>query len=184
MASDRARPHQQRLAHSPRPRHRDRFPDAGVIFHLGLFTERRTLHLKPFAVARAVARALRRADEDQYTETLAWVVLPDQVQWLFVLRDFTTLSRPVREVKASSEREIAPMIEPYGPIWQPAFAETRIKDLEAAERLALDVVLTRAGSKPAGDPGAWSHWDAIWTQRWMEQSLLPGRSDQIGQTGR
>jgi hypothetical protein len=143
---------------SPR-RRGPRFPDVGGVFRVTLFTERRIGHLKPFPVARLVVDALRASDAEQLSETLAFAVLPDQVQWLFVLGDFTTLSATVKKVKARSEAGIVPRIMLPGPLWQPAFAEERLVDRTAAEPVAEAIALAPVHGGQAETPGAWPHWD-------------------------
>jgi hypothetical protein len=136
-----------------------RFPDVGGIFRISLFTERRVGHLRPLPVARTVIRALRASDDEALSDTLAFAVLPDQVQWLFVLGDFTTLAAVVKKVKARSEGEIATRLMLPGPLWQPAFAEERIADDAAAERVAEAMLEAPLDAGCAETPGAWPHWD-------------------------
>lgn len=93
------------------------------------------------------------------SETLAWAVLPDQVQWLFVLGDFTTLSATVKKVKARCEAEIVPRIMLPTPLWQPAFAEERLPDREAADPVAEAIVTAPVQAGHAESPAAWPHWD-------------------------
>ena len=142
------------------PRRRgDRFPDVGGVFRVSLFTERRIGHLRPFPVARIVIQALQASDAEKLSETLAFSVLPDQVQWLFVLGDFTTLSATVKKVKARSEAEIVPRIMLPSPLWQPAFAEERLADRAAAEPVAEAMLRAPLQAGLAETPGAWPHWD-------------------------
>ena len=142
-----------------RPPRGDRFPDAGRSFHVTLFTERRTRHLSPLPVARSVVRALAAAAAEALTRTLAWTVLPDQVQWVFVLGDFTELARPIRAVKTRSAAEIVPRLMLAGPLWQPAFAEERLPDDAAVEARARAVVAAPLHKRLVREIGAWSHWD-------------------------
>ena len=99
------------------------------------------------------------SDAEALTTTLAYAVLPDQVQWLFVLRDFTLLREPVRRVKARTAREIVPRIFLPGPLWQPAFAEDRPPDRAAAEASAAAIIRAPVRHGHADRAGDWPHWD-------------------------
>lgn len=137
----------------------DRFPDVGGVFRVTLFTERRIGHLRPFPIARIAIRALQASDAEKLSETLAFAVLPDQVQWLFVLGDFTTLSATVKKVKARAADEIVPRIMLPSPLWQPAFAEERLADRAAAESVAEAMLRAPLQAGLAETPGTWPHWD-------------------------
>lgn len=136
-----------------------RFPDVGIIFRVSLFTERRVGHLRPLPVARTVVRALRASDDEALSDTLAYAILPDQVQWLFVLGDFTTLAAVAKKVKARCEAELAARLMLPGPLWQPAFAEERISDQSAAERVAEAMLQAPLEAGHAATHAAWPHWD-------------------------
>ena len=142
-----------------RPLKRDRFPDANGIFHVSWCTERRVRYLEPLQAGRAVVHALRASDADALTETLTYVVLADQVHWLFVLGDFVALSRPVRQVKQASEAAIRRTFPFSGPLWQPAFAEVPVSDLDAAAELARQLVMEPVRRRQSPAAGAWPHWD-------------------------
>ena len=146
-----------------RPPPRDRFPDADGIFHISWCTERRIRYLKPFEAGRAVVRAMRASDAQALTDTLAYVVMADQVHWLFVLGDFTELSRPVRQVKLASEAAVRQAFPFTGPLWQPAFAEVPLDDLDAAEALAEQLVMEPVRRRQSPAAAAWPHWDTRFT---------------------
>lgn len=141
------------------PYRRDRYPDANGIFHISWCTERRIRYLKPFEAGRAVVRAMRASDAQALTDTLAYVVMADQVHWLFVLGDFTELSRPVRQAKRASEAAVRRAFPFTGPLWQPAFAEVPLDDLDAAEALAQQLVMEPVRRRQSPVAAAWPHWD-------------------------
>ena len=146
-----------------RPQQRDRFPDANGIFHISWCTERRIRYLKPFQAGRSVVRALRASDAEALTDTLAYVVMADQVHWVFVLGDFAALSQPVRRVKRASETAIRRAFPFAGPLWQPAFAEVPVRDLNAAADLTRQLVMEPVRRRQSPAAGAWSHWDTRFT---------------------
>ena len=161
-----------------------RYPDAGRLFHLVLFTERRTGHLRPFPVARALVGALRSVEAEGLSETHAYLVMPDQLQWLLRLGSFAELARTVRLLKQRSERAITARLMLPGPLWAPAWAEVPIDeetDLVARTRSIFGLV------DGSGNPDAarhWPHWDCPNGERWLPEgrfdALLQPRSGEAG----
>ncbi len=68
-------------------------------------------------VGRIVVRALMHDLEDR-TETLAFVVMPDHVHWLFRLLDDASLSDVVRRFKGLSARRVNDKLNRQGSVWQ------------------------------------------------------------------
>ncbi|MGB5257531.1 MAG: transposase, partial [Woeseiaceae bacterium] len=79
---------------------------ANQIYHISSAIRDGRHFLCPFECRRAVVRSLRREQEANHTETLAFVVMPDHFHWLFSLEGRRSLSVSVTTVKSFSAREI------------------------------------------------------------------------------
>lgn len=124
--------------------------------------------------AGAVIEAIRASDRAKRTLTLAWVVMPDHLHWLFQLRQ-ATLSSCLREMKAASARQIHLQKRTHGRIWQPGYHDHAVRDHESLHGLAAYILRNpvRAGLCPHS--GDYRHSWCRWPDRMDEPAhpLLP-----------
>jgi len=99
---------------------------AGVIYMVTTVTVLRRPVFTMEAAARAMESTLRAADASGDVESLAWVVMPDHVHWLFELRA-DTLSRVVQRLKSRSARDINVLCGTRGALWQPGFYDRQVR---------------------------------------------------------
>ena len=96
------------------------------------------------------------------TETLAYVVMPDHVHWLFQLNEGGSLERIIRRVKGVSARKINLRLNREGSIWQHGFFDHAVRNQKDVKPIARYIIANplRAGlvSRLADYP----HWDAVW----------------------
>lgn len=113
------------------------------------------------ADARAVIDALRESDRQRCTCTLAWVVMPDHLHWLFLLRQ-STLAGCMRGMKASAAKAINRRNGAVGAVWQAGYHDHAIRDEESLRAIARYILHNpvRAGlcEYPAEYPHAWCRW--------------------------
>ncbi|HEY1102447.1 MAG TPA: transposase, partial [Burkholderiaceae bacterium] len=111
--------------------------------------------------ARIVIDALRESDRRRCTSTLAWVVMPDHLHWLFLLRQ-GTLADCMRGMKASAGKAINRHNGAAGPVWQAGYHDHAIRTEESLHASARYIVHNpvRAGlcQHPADYPHAWCRW--------------------------
>ncbi|ODU51826.1 transposase [Thermomonas sp. LB-4] len=111
--------------------------------------------------ARIVIDALRESDRRRCTSTLAWVVMPDHLHWLFLLRQ-GTLAGCMRGMKASAGKAINRHNGAAGPVWQAGYHDHAIRTEESLHAAARYIVHNpvRAGlcQHPADYPHAWCRW--------------------------
>ncbi len=123
-----------------------------------------TTHHFPFfnhyANAQEVVRWLRASDAEKRTESLAWVVMPDRVHWLFRLRK-DRLSAVVKSLKSRSAHALNQRNATGGSIWQPGYHEQRQCERQLLAR-ATDILSSpmRAGLARGlhSYPFAWCRW--------------------------
>ena len=87
---------------SPRPGscalRRGRVSQQGCIYHVTTCTYLRQMFFGSISVGRCVVRALRDAERQQIARTLAFVVMPDHLHWLFELQS-PSLAAAVGQMK-------------------------------------------------------------------------------------
>lgn len=119
-----------------------------------LFTE--------FVPARLVVSEMRRLHDLGLVSSLAWVLMPEHLHWMFALGTARTLSQVVQLLKGRSARRLGELTPHVGPVWQPNFFDRAVRrddDLAKAARYIVANPLRRGLVNRIGD---WPHWDAIW----------------------
>ncbi len=91
--------------------------------------------------------ALRHEHEAGNIDSLAFVVMPDHLHWLFALSVDKKVSECVRNVKCQSARLINKRLRRKGTIWQKGFYDRAIRRDDDVVRVARYIIadLWRAG---------------------------------------
>ncbi|MCD7099326.1 transposase [Stenotrophomonas sp. MMGLT7] len=123
-------------------------------------SSRRRLFLEETAAVAAIDE-IRRHERDGWMHSLAWVLMPDHLHWLFALNK-DSLSRCMQSYKSRSAQAINASLRRRGRIWQPGFYDHRVRDDEDQRCLALYVVTNpiRAGlvKRASEYPYGWCRW--------------------------
>jgi putative transposase len=142
-------PHQKNLR-------KGRYSSDNQIYHITTTTLSRVPVFKDFYAARMLVNILKTSDELNNTSTLAFVVMPDHIHWLFQLNQKQSLSKLIQGIKSISSRA-------YGkPIWQTGYYDHAIRKDEDIVNIARYIIANpiRAGLvKRVGD---YPHWHAVW----------------------
>lgn len=140
---------------------RGRISSAGSYYVVTTVTARRARLFVDTANAKEVIHWLRASDEQGRTESMAWVVMPDHIHWMFCLRD-TPLSIVMRTFKSRSAKALNQLNGRQGTVWQPGYYDQLQRDerqlmAEATYILANPV---RAGLATGMNsyPFAWCRW--------------------------
>jgi putative transposase len=134
---------------------RSRHSQVGRVYHVVFSTRDRAPVFIDFTKARMMTACLERSALQSISDTLAFVVMPDHVHWLFVLK-FGSISQCVQRVKAQYSRDSGESI------WGVGFYDHAIRmdeDLKAAARYIVANPLRAGLVENVGD---YSHWDAAW----------------------
>ena len=126
-----------------------------------LTAQRKRIFENPF-LAREVIAALRAQDLSGATRTLAFVVMPDHVHWLFELSTRATVSRVVKQVKGSSALRINLRLGREGSVWQPSFHDHALRDEECLMSAARYVIMNPVRAALVKRVGDYPHWDSVW----------------------
>lgn len=131
-------------------------------YHVTACTEARRPIFRDFACARLLVAEMRRLHEEEILGSLAWVIMPDHLHWLFQLYEGETLSSIVKRVKARSSLAIGRHIELGGPVWQRGFHDHAIRRDEDILVVARYIVANPLRAGLVKHLGEYPLWDAIW----------------------
>lgn len=123
-----------------------------------------------FRLARTAIQALRDCDAAGVSETVAFVLMPDHLHWLMILRS-ASLEAVMRRFKSVSARAVNRLCaRPGMPLWQSGYHDHALRtdeDLRAAARYLVANPVRAGLVQSVMD---YPHWDAIWL--WKRSGLL------------
>jgi REP element-mobilizing transposase RayT len=128
---------------------------SGAIYHVTTVTLRREPLFSDLQKGRVVVRQLRTLQEEGRADTLCFVVMPDHLHWLMVLRR-SDLSDTVRRLKGRSARLIGHSV------WQPNFHDHALRKDEDARTVARYIVANPLRAGLVARLENYPLWDAVW----------------------
>ena len=139
-----------------------RFSGQYQIYHITTRTRDREPFFLDLTLGRAVVRSLKREDDAGHTKTLAFVVMPDHLHWLFQLAGTRSLSVSVNTIKSFASRTINQIIGRSGPVWQKGFHDHALRDEEDLAAIARYIVANPLRAGLARKVADYPLWDAVW----------------------
>ena len=107
-------------------------------------------------------RTLRHEHDAGHVDSLAFVVMPDHLHWLFSLCGNKTVSECIRNVKCQSARLVNASLRSKGPVWQKGFYDRAIRKDEDLVRVAQYIVANPWRAGIVDSIRDYTLWDAKW----------------------
>ena len=105
---------------------------------------------------------MRALHDDEAVCSLAWVVMPDHVHWLFQLGEYMDLSAAIKRFKARSARRVNDYLHRQGALWQKSFYDHALRKDEDVQGVARYIVANPLRAGLVEHVGDYPLWDAIW----------------------
>lgn len=131
-------------------------------FVTSVLAERERRYFADFSCARLVVEEMRALHDDEAVCSLAWVIMPDHIHWLFQLGDGMDLSAAVKRFKARSARRVNDHLHRQGALWQKSFYDHALRDGEDVRGIARYIVANPLRAGLVEHIGDYPLWDAIW----------------------
>jgi REP element-mobilizing transposase RayT len=142
------------------PRQQDlrkgRFSQNNQIYHITTNTLKRMPIFLSFDMARIMVSVLKQSDALNHTQTLAFVVMPDHIHWLFQLNLNQTLATLIQSVKSVSAHTLGQTI------WQAGYYDHAIRKDEDIRGIARYIIANPVRAGLVKKVGDYPHWDAVW----------------------
>jgi len=138
-----------------------RFSEYGRAYSLTIVTEKRIPHFNDFAVARSLINEMRKMENSGQLESLAWVIMPDHLHWLLVLKS-DNLSELMRLFKGISSQALNQKLHKQGAFWQRGLYDHAIRKEEEIRAAARYIVANPLRAGLVEHISDYPHWDAIW----------------------
>lgn len=113
-----------------------RWSHTGNVYAITTVTRARRPWFSDKANVDLLIEALRTVERTGRTSSLAWVVMPEHLHWLFELRA-GTLAGCMQILKSRSGRSIGRRAEANAPIWQPGYFDHALRGDECLRTQAL-----------------------------------------------
>lgn len=124
--------------------------------------EREQRYFADWRCGRGVVAEMRALHDDGIVNSLAWVIMPDHLHWLFELKDKMTLSAAMKHFKACSARRVNDYLNRSGTLWQKGFHDHAIRDGEDIQGIARYIVANPLRGGLVKHVGDYPLWDAVW----------------------
>ena len=117
----------------------------------------RTPLLAPLMAARAVINELRRVERAGQATTLAFVVMPDHLHWLTMLRA-CSLPALVKRIRGRSSHAVNHCWQRRGTVWQPGFHDHAVRKEECLVTMTRYLLMNPVRAGLVSHPTQWPHW--------------------------
>ena len=141
-----------------------RYSERNRIYHVVTSTHDRIPYFTKLFSGRVVIDAMHREDEAGHVETLAFVVMPDHLHWLFILCGSRSLSTAVGTMKSYSTRRLNSLLERRGRIWRQGFYDHAIQNDEVLVHVARYIVTNPLRAGIVKTVRQYSLWDCVWVK--------------------
>lgn len=132
------------------------------IYHVTVCTDNRKIWFDNLYCGRIVVHQMRRLHEEKIVSSMAWVIMPDHLHWLFQLGEIESLSNAMKAVKARSSLDLNAHLHRKGSIWQRGFYDHALRKEEDIKKVARYIVANPLRAGLVERIGDYSLWDAIW----------------------
>ncbi|MHC8304448.1 REP-associated tyrosine transposase [Pseudomonas sp. PB3P13] len=112
-------------------------------------------------VGRLLVAEFRRAQDEGYLDSIAWVVMPDHFHWLIQLRD-SDLPNVIGSTKSRCTQAVNKMTGRSGPLWQAGYHDRAIRDGEELLPFARYIIANPLRAGLVEKIGDYPLWDACW----------------------
>jgi putative transposase len=126
-------------------------------YHVTFTTENRKSIFKDFDAANMFRHCLKNSDDQGYSKTSTFCIMPDHIHWLFVLTE-GALSKTVARVKADFSRKSKMKI------WQDGFHDHAIRSDESLINVARYIVANPLRANLVKKVGMYPYWDSVWLE--------------------
>lgn len=138
-----------------------RYSETGRVYIVTTVVHGRHPIFADWYAACACARSLHAAPADTSVTSLAWVVMPDHVHWLFSLNE-GSLERVMQRFKSRAARAVNASMGAEGVVWQRGYHDHAVRREEDLRALARYVIGNPVRAGLARSVGAYPFWDAAW----------------------
>lgn len=138
-----------------------RYSQPGYAYLITAVTWQRQPFFRDWRQGRLLSAEMKRAEDSGLIDSLAWVIMPDHLHWLFMLKN-GKLEATLRQVKSRSAIAINRQLGSHQTIWQKGYHDHALRKEEDIQEIARYIVANPLRSGLVEHAGDYPLWDAIW----------------------
>ncbi len=147
-------PQSHRLRHG-------RYSEQGRSYLITVVVHQRQRLFTDLNLGRLLVAELRQVHEMGLVESLAWVIMPDHIHWLFELKQ-QDLAGVVRRIKSRSTLVINRRRQSKERVWQPGYHDRAVRAEDDLRKMARYIIANPLRAGLVDRVGDYSLWDAAW----------------------
>ncbi|MDF3202597.1 transposase [Pseudomonas sp. 1912-s] len=138
-----------------------RYSEPGRSYLITIVVHHRQRLFRDLFLGRLLVAEFRRAQESGLVDSLAWVIMPDHIHWLFELKQ-QTLADVVRRTKSRSTLTINQRRHSKERVWQPGYHDRAVRAEDDIRKMARYIIANPLRAGLVEHVGDYSLWDACW----------------------
>jgi REP element-mobilizing transposase RayT len=138
-----------------------RFSEQGRGYLITAVVYQRRPIFTDWRLGRLLVAELKRAHEQEWVNSMAWVVMPDHFHWLVQLEQ-CTLAQLMQATKSRSTLTLNRALNRKGAFWQTGYHDRAIRDGEDLLPFARYIVANPLRAGLVDKIGNYPLWDACW----------------------
>jgi len=159
------------ITRKPPPHAKDlrkgRYSENNQIYLITTVTHQRQKIFTDFTLGRIVIQAMKYQHQQQKLNSLAFVIMPDHLHWLFALQNSYSLSEVMQSVKGYSARKIQKINQEQGkintePLWQDGYHDHAVRKEEDLKKMARYIIANPLRANLVKTIADYPLWDATW----------------------
>jgi len=144
-----------------------RYSENKQIYLITTVTHQRQKIFNDFTLGRIVIQAMKHQHQQQKLNSLAFVIMPDHLHWLFALQNNYSLSEVMQSVKGYSARKIQKTHKEQGkintePLWQDGYHDHAVRKEEDLKKMARYIIANPLRANLVKTIADYPLWDATW----------------------
>ncbi|GAB4292962.1 MAG: transposase [Thiohalomonadaceae bacterium] len=147
---------------------RGRHSEPGRIYHVITATQARQPLFTDLTLGRIAISQMKAEQSAGHVVSLAWVLMPDHLHWLFTLTGKVSLDAVMQRFKGRAARAINMQRNSRSMVWQRAYYDHALRDDEDVRVIARYIVANPLRAGLVRSLGDYPLWDAIWLDRTLD----------------
>lgn len=139
-----------------------RFSSANQIYFVTTIVNNRIPYFKSLFIARKVVNEMRYLNDEDFIQSIAWVLMPDHLHWIFQLGEKQDLPSVMRLFKGRSAKRVNEVLNRKCPIWQRGYHDHALREHEDIQETSRYMVANPLRSGLVDKIGNYPLWDAFW----------------------
>ena len=138
-----------------------RYSEPGRPYLITSVTHNRIPVFTDLYCTRLVVNEMRKLHDSGVVDSIAWVIMPDHLHWLFTLH-VSSLSEVIRQIKGRSACKMNAECHVVRQLWQRGFHDHALRKEEDIKAVARYVIANPLRAGLVSSVGDYPHWDAVW----------------------